>query len=143
VASASLTLDFEGELLLLTAEDAATVVLYRAVGLKEADDIRSFGGFRPGPAPAFVEGKWFAVSFADAVRWGWAMPPSDRRRSFVIASVTVPATLLTEFDGLADLDGIGPAYFVRHDLLPKLNAAGAIVLSAVFDPRSSADAPPG
>ena len=143
MASPSRTLDFEGRALLLTSEDAATVSLYRAVGLNEADDIRSFGGFRPGPAPAFVEGKWFAVSFADAVRWGRAMPPSDRRRSFLIASVTVPTTLLTELDGLAHLDGVGPAYFVRHDQLPKINAAGAIVLSAVFDPRSSADAPRG
>ncbi len=71
------------------------------------------------------------------------MPPIDRRRPFLIASVTVPATFLTEFDGLAHLDGIGRAYFVRHDQLPKVNAAGPIDLSAAFDPRSSTDVPHG
>lgn len=127
----------------MTFDDAETLTLYRAVGLNEADDIRSFGGFRSGPASAFVEGKWFAVSFDHAVRWGEAMPPIRRRRPFLIASVSVPVAILTGFDGLERLDGIGPAYFVRHDQLSMINAAGTILLSDVLESRSSADVPNG
>ena len=99
------------------------------MSLEEADDIRRSGGFRLGPSSAFEEGKWFAVSRSDAVRWGEVMPPAGRRRPYLVAAVVIPADLVGQFFRLAQLDGIGPALFVRHDQLPQVNAVGAISIS--------------
>jgi len=107
------------------------VTLYRAIGLDEADDILLSGGFRLGPGSAFVEGKWFAMSHSHAVRWGKLMPPVSRVRTFLVAAVILPAYLVGELARLPQLDGIGPAVFVRHDQLHRVNAVGAISISMV------------
>jgi hypothetical protein len=122
-------------------DDAERITLYRAVGLNEATDIRSFGGFRVGPGSAFVEGKWFATSSEHAEDWGRRMPPIGRPRPFLVASVDVPLHLLAELDRVDRLDGIGPAYFVRHDQLPLINAAGPINLSVAISAWSTPNDP--
>lgn len=111
--------------------DDGFIALFRAVGLDEADDIRTFGGFRVGPGAAFVEGKWFATSFADAVRWGQRMPPVAAIRPFLVAEVRVPSRLVDACLRLPRLDGVGPAVFVRLDQLRFVNAVGAFSLVEV------------
>jgi hypothetical protein len=100
------------------------------MGLNEAADLELTGRFRAG-GPGYLEGKWFAVSLADAKRWGMLMPPIARPRPFRVAAIDVPAPLLSEFSFVPRLDGIGPAYFVHVNQLVILNASGRIV---VLDP---------
>ena len=110
------------------------VTLYRAVGLDEAADILATGRFRVAPAQAMGDGKWFAETFNDALRWGGLMPLVARPRSFHIARVSLPQDVVGTFLRLARLDGIGPARFVHRDQLPMVNRAGVISLTEA-DPK--------
>ncbi|MBA3415635.1 MAG: hypothetical protein H0U10_10465 [Chloroflexia bacterium] len=100
------------------------------MGLNEAEDLERTGRFRVGAA-GYLEGKWFAVSLEEAIRWGTLMPPVARPRPFRVATIDVPAARLVEFSFVPRLDGIGPAYFVHVDQLAILNASGPII---VLDP---------
>lgn len=115
-------------------DDGEKVALYRAVAHEEAHDIRSSGRFRLGPGSAYFEGKWFARSFDDAVRWGQRMPPVAPRRPFLVAQVRASAAVVGGCLSFARLDGIGPAVFVLMEDLQLVNAAGVISLIEV-DPK--------
>jgi hypothetical protein len=103
--------------------------LFRAVGLHEAADIRSFAGFRQSPSGWSMEDKWFGTSHDDAVTFGRLIQRElPEPRPFVIAEVEVPASYLSFFHYNPHLDGVGPAYLVRKDQLPELNAVGRIIV---------------
>ena len=67
------------------------------------------------------------------------MPPIDRPRPFMVASIVVPVSLLEKLDSVARLDGIGPAYFAGRVQLPLINTAGSITLSSAVEAGSSDD----
>ena len=109
---------------------AGDVSIYRAVGLNEAVDVERVGGFRPKPGADFEAGKWFATTYADAVRWGEAMQVLDglAARPFRVAEAMVSGPFIVMLAFWARHDGIGPAYFVRSDQLALMNAGGRIVV---------------
>ena len=103
--------------------------LFRAVGLNEAVDLKGFGGFRPHPSGLSLEDKWFAASLADAVAFGRLMQRNlPDPRPFIVAVIELPAITLSSFYHHPRLDGIGPAYLVRMDQLPDLNARSRITI---------------
>jgi hypothetical protein len=82
--------------------------------------------------------KWFATTHDDAVAFGqafWRFAPPPLPRPFVVAQAAVPEPFLDSLLYNPWLDGIGPAYLVREDQLPKLNRAGLITVhETVYEP---------
>jgi hypothetical protein len=80
-------------------------------------------------------GKWFASSYADAVRWGQAMQRFTHPRPFRVAAIDLSATLCDQIEFHEQWDAIGPAYYVREEQLPMLSRASApTVFDRVFEP---------
>jgi hypothetical protein len=99
-----------------------TVCLYRAVCLKEFEDISANGKFRS--IPGSLEGKWFAETLHDAKVWGRLLFGTE---PFRVVSATVPLQIATAFFRLDRLDNIGPARFGDSDQL------GSAVIIQVLD----------
>ena len=85
----------------------------------ERDDVLSSGQFRP--APPSNQGKWFALPYADAVRWVRLLYPAGHPTH--ILEVEVPDDVVAGWFSLAKLDSVGPAVFADIPDLPGLNAA--------------------
>ncbi|MGH2559439.1 MAG: hypothetical protein ACRDJH_10275 [Thermomicrobiales bacterium] len=104
------------------------------MGLNEARAILEIGGFRCRPGYGYDDGKWFAASFEDAVRWGRAFQRFSLTRPFRVAAAWLPRNYLAEVEFHERWDAIGPAYYVREDQLPILHQAGAVtIFDSVFN----------
>jgi hypothetical protein len=101
----------------------------------EAVDVVASGGFRILANAGYEGGKWFAASFADAVRWGRAFQRFPRPEPFQVVTVVFPRAMLGSMRFHARWDGIGPAYFVEQRHLPALNRVALLTISDVFEPE--------
>ena len=109
--------------------------LYRAVGLAEMADIRSYGGFRQAPSRHSYEAKLFAGTFADAVRFGRLIQQRlPNPALFMIVEIALPeafvaALFRSEMDGMT-------AFTVYPEQLAELNRSGRITIHhEVFAPE--------
>jgi len=62
-----------------------------------------------------MEGKWFATTYDDAVRWANEM--SHGGDTYRIVQVTVPDSIANAAHLDPRLDGIGPAAYFENDVL--------------------------
>jgi hypothetical protein len=97
----------------------AKVLLYRAVGQAEFDELMETGTFQQGPNS--LEGKWFAESPEAATDWGERLNGPGNYR---IIEVEVPASVADTFFRNPMLDSIGPARYANPSVL---NSAGPII----------------
>lgn len=100
--------------------------------MREARDIEETPGFRLPVPGGYETGKWFALSFEDAVRWGRSMQRFVVSAvPFRVVAVQIPAALLADAEFRVRLDAIGPAYFLPIDHLLTLNRGGS---TNIFEP---------
>ena len=87
--------------------------LFRSVSRSEYYDIKD-AGWRP--SGGSMEGKWFAESYEDAVKWGHTMGHGTDSK-FYILKVEVPDDIADSAFKHANLDGIGDARYLDVDTL--------------------------
>jgi hypothetical protein len=85
------------------------VTLYRAISDAELADIVATERLRA--VAASLEGKWFAESHAEAVKWGKALARLSGASHANIVAVEFPEDVAAGLFRLRNLDGIGPARF--------------------------------
>lgn len=93
-----------------------SIRLYRAVSEAEFEQWQATRVFET--VANSLEGKWFALSHEDAVRWGEWFAGKTGIPHVKIIAVKVPEALYDQFDdGPKRLDGIGPAKFAPIELI--------------------------
>jgi RHS repeat-associated protein len=86
---------------------ARSTPLFRTMGPNEAKSISESGGFSPGQG--YEDGKFFALSEANARQWGAAFKTNN------YVGIRVPKSALGNAMFFPNnLDGIGPAYFFNN-----------------------------
>ncbi|WP_202972729.1 RHS repeat-associated core domain-containing protein, partial [Methylobacterium indicum] len=92
-------------------------VLYRSMSEAEYAGILKTGNWS---TAGTMEGKWFATTYDDAVKWGSDMGHGSDK--FVVAQVTVPDRVAQNAFSTKSLDNIGPAKYVDIDTLNRSNS---------------------
>ena len=101
-------------------ESRGIVNLYRAVGAGELADIINNGVLRTDPNGMSMGGKWFTNSVYLAEQWGTRFA-NWTGEAFTVVQVGVPRSLLNQMMDVANLDGIGPAWYADGPVLDALN----------------------
>ncbi|WP_141103899.1 hypothetical protein [Rhizobium sp. R634] len=99
-----------------TTLSKGTTTLYRAVSKEELSGIQATGKFSAGKNS--LEGKWFAESANDAVKWGDTM---NGPGNSTIVRAELPTAQADKFFRVERLDGIGPARYADIDQLDGVN----------------------
>lgn len=103
------------------AREEGIISLFRAVGIKEVEQIRATGRFAP--SPVSMNGKWFAETPQDAARWGQLLEGPGK---YIVVEAEMPARVADTLFSIAKLDAIGPARYVEADQLGDVRVVGEV-----------------
>ena len=101
------------------------MLLYRAVGYDELQEVLVTRELRPGP-PSF-QGKWFAEVLVDGARWGRRLSRLTNGDPVHLIEVEVDDADVAGWFRLSFLDRIGPARYADIPDLPQVRFVREVV----------------
>jgi hypothetical protein len=103
------------------AREEGIISLFRAVGIKELEQIRATNRFES--SLASMSGKWFAETAEHAARWGDLLEGPGK---YSVVEAAMSAKIADTLFRIARLDGIGPARYVGADQLGELRVISEV-----------------
>ena len=104
---------------LMWIDPLGLMFVYRSVSMAEYEALKNTGVWN---SNGTMEGKWFATTYEDAVKWGSKM--GHEGGDFKVIQVDLPSETQVHVHEGGRLDGIGPAVYVEN---AELNRVGAKV----------------